>query len=120
MGLCLYISLFVFQWLPSFYVLLSSIFFCRLLGAKTFLFLMIQPLVFFFIHFFGSSTLVWICAIGFLCSGSHWTMAYVKTIFLAEQVNTVKGQGTINPLCTIFRCRVIPTKLMRIELSNRE
>jgi hypothetical protein len=75
-----------FQWLPVYYILLSSIFLWRLLGPKPFLYLLIQPLAFFVIHLTGSSTAVWICAIGFLCSGSHWIMLSLKAALVDEEV----------------------------------
>jgi hypothetical protein len=69
-----------------YYVLLSAVYFCRLVGPKPLLYLLIQPLVFFLILFTGSSSAVWICAVGFLCIGSHWTMFYLKAALLVTEV----------------------------------
>jgi hypothetical protein len=83
------LCVFIFQWIPSFYLLLSSIYLWRLLGPKPIVYLLMQPLVFFLIHFFGSSVIVWICAIGFLCSGSHWAMIAAKAFLMEGQVNLI-------------------------------
>ena len=76
----------LFQWIPMFYVLLSSIFLSKYLGPKPFLYLLIQPVVFFVIHLLGCSILVWICAVGFLMSGSHWITVALKANLLDGQV----------------------------------
>jgi len=70
-----------------FYVLLSTIFLGKYLGPKPLLYLMIQPVVFFIVHLFGCSILVWACAIVFLMNGSHWIMLAIKGNLLSGQVS---------------------------------